>query len=293
MQSLTDADDRCLAKSWIPPELAAAAGIFRVDTFQGAELVGKKPGSGNFAGLVFPYRSPLDDSVSLSRLRRDQPDLSWENGRLREKNKYLSPPGRQNKIYYPPGTSAAWLTDANVPVFLTEGEKKTLALRRYCDLKGKPRLVMGLAGVWSWRTKVGRKPGPGYGEWEDVTGPLPEFDRLAWLNRHVVLLFDANVRTNPEVNRARVELAKELTGRGALVRFVDVPEISGINGVDDFLAAFGPQALGKCLASAEIYRDPVREAAAANAFFKAAVAAARQRARQTGPLNPATASTAA
>lgn len=37
---LCDADIKMLAASWITPDLARSAGLFRVDTYQGGALIG-------------------------------------------------------------------------------------------------------------------------------------------------------------------------------------------------------------------------------------------------------------
>jgi hypothetical protein len=62
---------------------------------------------------------------------------------------------------------------------------------------------------------------------------------IDWKERIVYLVFDTNVKTNESVQAARRELGKELARRGALVRFVDLPEMAGVNGVDDLLALKG------------------------------------------------------
>jgi hypothetical protein len=62
---------------------------------------------------------------------------------------------------------------------------------------------------------------------------------IEWKRRIVHLIFDTNVKTNDSVQAARRGLEKELTRRGAVVRLVDLPEIDGVNGVDDLLALKG------------------------------------------------------
>ena len=64
-------------------------------------------------------------------MRRDHPDLEYDAaGNLKAKQKYLSPPGRSNMLYLPPGVSQSLLRDPALPVVITEGEFKTLALWR-------------------------------------------------------------------------------------------------------------------------------------------------------------------
>ncbi|HEV7376814.1 MAG TPA: DUF3854 domain-containing protein [Pyrinomonadaceae bacterium] len=243
-QSLTNSDLRLLSASFISPELAQSAGIFRVDSCDGGLLVGRN-GNADYAGLIFPYFLPGNASPREYRLRRDNPDLERKpDGTIKEKAKYLSPPGRGNLLYFVPMTDPDWLTDTNLPVCITEGEKKTLALwelawKGLSDSAPTPRfLPIGLSGVWNWRGTVG-KTANANGQRQAVKGVIPDLDLIEWEKRVVYLVFDTNVKTNEKVQAARRELSKELIRRGALVRFVDLPEMAGVNGVDDLLALRG------------------------------------------------------
>lgn len=118
---LTDADFRLLSASFICPELAQSAGIFRVDSPDGAMIVGKN-GNADYAGIVFPYFLPGNSSLREYRLRRDHPDLvQCPDGQIKQKAKYLSPPGRSNLLYFVPMTDANWLTNTSLPICITEG----------------------------------------------------------------------------------------------------------------------------------------------------------------------------
>lgn len=240
-EALTPHDLAMLKSSFITPELAEQAGLFRVDSLQGAELVGRN-GRGDYSGIAFPYFWPGAHSPREYRLRRDHPDLEQQADRsIKEKGKYLSPPGRSSQLYFMRGTEPNWLTDSNLPVVLTEGEKKTIALHHLAFHKqSSPRfLPIGLAGVWNWRGRVG-KATDAQGARQDVKGIIPDFDRITWSRRVVYIIFDANTATEESVRAARHALAKELTRRTADVRFVDLPAIVGVNGVDDLLGAEGP-----------------------------------------------------
>jgi hypothetical protein len=244
-QSLTDADFRLLSSSFISPALAQSAGIFRVDSLTGSEIVGRN-GHGDYSGLIFTYHLPGSSSPREYRLRRDNPDLEQgSDGRIKQKGKYLSPPGRGNLLYFVPMTASEWLKDTNLPVCITEGEKKTLALWELSwqglhDSAVLPRfLPIGLSGAWNWRGKIGKELNE-RGQRQDVKGVISDFDLIEWKGRVVHLVFDTNVRTNDSIQAAQRGLAKELTRRGALVRLVELPEIGGVNGVDDVLALKGP-----------------------------------------------------
>jgi hypothetical protein len=198
-------------------------------------------GGGNYAGLVFPNILPDATRPREYRLRRDHPNLERKpDGTTKEKDKYLSPPGRSNLFYFPPGTPAGHLSDLTVRTVFTEGEKKALALYRYFWERGERVLIIAVPGVWNWRGTVG-KAADETGARCDVKGPVPDFDLVAWGGRGVDIIFDANVATNDSVRAARRELKKELATRGAVVRLIDVPQVEDVNGVDDLLALKGPE----------------------------------------------------
>jgi hypothetical protein len=133
---------------------------------EGASIIGRRD-NGSYEGIIFPYVWPGENHIREYWLRRDRPDIErTSDGRTKEKNKYLGPPGRNNLVYLAPGTQAELITNAQVPIAITEGAKKTLALYRLAhhglDRGGlePPRfLPIGLAGVWSFLGKTGRLPG--------------------------------------------------------------------------------------------------------------------------------------
>jgi hypothetical protein len=218
---LTASDLAKLAASGVPRELAEQAQLRRVDSREGGAIVGRN-GSGDYSGIVFPYIRPGQDGVIAHRLRRDHPDMEYRGETLHEKNKYLSPPGAGNKVYFVPGTPFEWLADSTLPVVITEGEKKALSLWALAyhglgDAGDMPRfLPIGLPGVWNWYGTVGKTSGPD-GDRRDVKGVIPDFDRIEWRGRRVTIVFDVNVSTNESVAAARAKLAEELTSRGAKV----------------------------------------------------------------------------
>src|SRR5215208_31294 len=243
-QPLTEEDLKLLSASFISPDVARSAGIFRVDSPDGAEMVGRN-GNADYAGLAFPYYLPGNPHPREYRLRRDNPDLEQgSDGQIKQKRKYLSPPGRGNLLYCVPMTDAEWLADTSLPICITEGEKKTLALwalawHGLSESAVTPRFMpLGMSGTWNWRGKVGKTISD-TGQRQDVKGVIPDFDLIEWKGRSVHIIFDANVNTNDSVKAARRALAAELTRRGAKVCLVDLPEIQGVNGVDDLLALKG------------------------------------------------------
>jgi hypothetical protein len=237
--TLTPHDLESLKASFITPEIAKAASLRRVGDQEGAETVGRRRNAGSdYAGILFPYFQPPDFQRPREyRLRRDNPDYeSNGNGVPKEKAKYLTPPGRSNMLYTPPDVKETDLKSSALPIVITEGEKKTLALFRLSQLVGTAErfLPIGMIGVWGFRGKVGKTTRTD-GSRADVKGIIPDFDQFVWRGRSVSILFDANVQTNESVKAARMSLAKDLTGRGAVVQFIDLPPDCGVNGVDDFL----------------------------------------------------------
>ncbi len=238
---LNEADYTALAGSWITREFADAAMLRRVDESQGREVVGQK-GSRDCAGILIPYYWPGDPVPFNYRLRRDHPDYTLDkDGKPKQEGKYLGPPKGANRLYIPPGVTLEHLRDVSIPIALVEGEKKAMALWRLAWCRGdKPLFIpIAIAGVWSWRGTVGKTNGPN-GERVDVKGPIPDLNRIAWKDRKVFIVFDANIHTNDQVQWARKGIARELASRHAAVDFVTLPADCGVNGVDDLLAAWGP-----------------------------------------------------
>lgn len=253
---LSEQDLSALAGSFITPDLIEQAEIFRVNSADGATLVGRT-GHSDYAGIVFPYYWPGETGPREYRLRRDRPKIEQKHdGTLKEKNKYLSPLGRGNMFYIPPGTPPEYLSDPNITIVFTEGEKKALALYRYFRERGERVLVIAVPGVWNRRGIIGKTTDE-KGARRNVKGVIPDFDRIVWSGRKSIIIYDANVAVNENVAAARRELAKEMTRRGAGVLLVDLPQIKGVNGVDDLLAINGPEFLSSLINEAREVTQPV------------------------------------
>ena len=67
---------------------------------------------------------------------------------------------------------------------------------------------------------------------------ISDLDRIVWKNRRIIIIFDSDVRRNPDVERAQKSLASELERRGADVLLVNLPDLPNLEktGADDFLA---------------------------------------------------------
>jgi len=246
---LGESDYAALSARWIDPETARRGLLRRANSLEGAEIVGRN-GSGRYEGLLIPYIQPGADRVREFRLRRDHPE--YENGKPRQK--YMSPPGRGNMLYFAPGTDPALLSTTNVPVVLTEGEFKALALARLAahaqDGKSHARfLPVGLPGVWNWRGTTG-KTTDAAGARVDEKGPIPDLGLIEWKNRAVLIVFDRDSESNDSVRAARYMLSQELTKRGARVRWFAWPDSAKqAKGIDDLLAVLGPDEVLRLLAA--------------------------------------------
>ena len=247
---LTAADYSALDARWIDRDLADGAHLRRVDSMTGCEIVGRR--GGNYAGILIPYFLPGSDQVREYRLRRDQPDLEYDaSGNLKPRQKYLSPPGRSNMLYVVPGVGPALLNAPALPIIVTEGEFKTLALWRLANhgSPDRPRfLPLGVSGVYNWRGTIGKTVGPD-GSRLDVKGAIRDLDWIIWDGRHVIIAYDADAVTKELVRIARSELAAHLRGRGALVGFLEWDGAKG-KGIDDHLATVGPEVVLDIIAHA-------------------------------------------
>jgi predicted P-loop ATPase len=235
-------DYDALRARWIPCELADEAMLRRVSDAEGAELLGQKNGLSHYGGVLIPYIHPGADYPCTYRVRRDTPEI--EHGK--PKRKYMGPPG-ESRLYFVPGTDPALLADSSLPVVIVEGEFKALALWRLARHQSEvPRfLPVAIGGVWNWRGTIGKTT--------DSTGARVNDDLalITWPGRPVIILFDRDLETKSSVKAARFGLTRELRKRGAVVQwFVWPAEAPEAKGIDDLLAAIGPEKVLRCLEGA-------------------------------------------
>lgn len=134
--------------------------------------------------------------------------------------RYSQPRDSGVHLYFPPLVN--WKTiaeDTNKPIAITEGEKKAA---KGCKA-GLP--TIGLGGVWSFRAK------------KELKRLIDDFNHITWTKRKVLLIFDSDLKGNPQVAKALNTLAKELTTKGALLTLAYLPESTTgeKQGLDDFL----------------------------------------------------------
>lgn len=243
--NLTEQDYKTHAACFIDKTLVAESRLFRVDDLTGSELVGRgRNANVSYEGIAYPYFMPPNyDAAREYRLRRDTPDYDRDsNGEIKETGKYLSPPGRSNMLFIPPGLTEFDFANLRLPCVVVEGEKKALALCRLARFAGSafPFMPVGLSGVWNWRGKAGKTTASD-GKRVSVKTAIQDLDLIKWSGRDAIILFDTNVNTNDSVWKARQALAFELTRRGASVLFAELPEGCSVNGIDDYLGAIEQQ----------------------------------------------------
>jgi hypothetical protein len=242
-QELSEKDVMVFAGIRVPFQMLVEAGIRRVTDAEARVVLGPNR-SGDMAGIVFPYIHPETHRRVTARLRRDNPEVDSQG---KPQRKYLSPFGDRRHLYFSPGV-ASLLRDVTVPIVAVEAEKSVLSIMALSSRADQPLLAIGLGGCWGWRGKIGSTTSP-TGERIDEKGPLPDLFLVTWEGREVFVCFDANTRTNPKVRQARSALARDLHGRGARVRLVELPELPNVNGPDDYIGLHGDEAFLSLLES--------------------------------------------
>lgn len=168
--------------------------------------------SGYGSGIAIPIRDGKGEIVQV-QLRFDNPPTFEKDGK-RKKQRYLSPPGLEARLDFPPRA-----LEREEPVMITEGAKKADALRSL------GLYAISVPGIWGWKGSRARK----------------DLDQIDWADRPVMIVFDREEkpRTRVEVEKARKALVWTLSRLGAEdIQVIDLPEIPGHGdktGIDDFL----------------------------------------------------------
>jgi putative DNA primase/helicase len=228
-----------LRKSGLTDETIAKADVYsEVDYRKISTLLNwRRPQKTLAPALVFPFYDE-NGRNGFYRIKPDRP-------RVRDKKpfKYESPFGGGNKPYYPPDVIEV-LHDPGQYLLITEGEKKSLAASQ----AGFP--CIGITGVHNWKPK-------------HKETLIPELERLPWKGRYVYIAFDSDIAEKPDVQEAESRLAAILKSRGANVKVIRFPSgVAGPDGksakmgIDDYLVAFGPDALRRLISEAQEPDEP-------------------------------------
>jgi putative DNA primase/helicase len=128
------------------------------------------------------------------------------------KMKYAQPPKTGARLYMP-------FPIGDGPVFVVEGEKKTLAARQ------EGLNAAGIGGVWNWLSNG---------------AAIDDLSLLQWDGREVTIIPDSDVFKRVDLMRAIYALGRELRGLGANVYVAQLPQPGAAKiGLDDFLVAGG------------------------------------------------------
>jgi hypothetical protein len=203
-------------ESGISADVAAARGYRTIR--HRSEVPEEFPNWQRRRGLLVPTHSP-DGKTRGHQLRPDKP-IRRKNG---DAPKYETPHGSRITLDVNP-LMLEEVRGGDGDLWATEGCKKvdTLASR------GEP--AVGFIGVWNMA--VPKTKG---------TVPLPCWKHVRLRGRRVIIVFDADARTNSNVQGALGRAAAMLEGLGAVVLVVYLPAVDGDEkaGVDDYLAAGG------------------------------------------------------
>lgn len=170
--------------------------------------------------LVFPYCDLEGRYNGFARTRPHKPRKDSKGKVV----KYEQPKGTPPRAYFP-AASLPIIKQPLSPIFITEGEKKALALAQ------NGIGAIGLGGVYCWKEK---------GEQELI----PDLAAIDWREREVFIVFDRDekAKTRANVRVTMKKLASVLRQAGAReVYSVEIPEGQG-KGIDDFLVASGEEA---------------------------------------------------
>jgi hypothetical protein len=177
--------------------------------------------------LKIPYHDAAGKPTGFFRVRYLGPEEGLD-ALARKPQRYAQREGTKPELYLPLGVPWKKLSGSEaVTVWITEGEKKAASACK------SGVATVGLGGVWSWKSTREGIPF------------LPALEAIGWKGRQARIAFDSDVATNSQVLRALLALARELTGRGAQVKIVEIgdgPE-GKKRGIDDLIAEEGRGAL--------------------------------------------------
>lgn len=173
------------------------------------------------AGFRIPYFSFDGKQSKFWRLRYledTRKGFDVLNGR--KPLRYVQPSGGCNEIYLSPYVDWRKMAEnVSIPLVITEGELKASSATK----QGIP--TIGLGGVWSFKSN------------RQQVSLLPMLREITWKERRVIICYDSDAVTNPDVVMAENHLARVLTEEGADVFIARIPfgEGGAKVGIDDYL----------------------------------------------------------
>ncbi len=199
------------------PDVAAARGWWTAS--RRSEVPEAFPKWQRRVGLVGPWYSPDGETVSYQLKAKKRRTL--QSGKLAAK--YESAHGAPQIIDVHPFMREA-IKDVRRPLWITEG------LKTGDSLTSRGRCTVVIPGVWNFAIA----------ETESKV-LLPCWDHVPLEGRTVYAGYDADSRTNADVQEALSRLVARLGERGARVLVAYPPPVNGDHkaGIDDYLAAGG------------------------------------------------------
>lgn len=197
-----------LARAAISPELAEARGIRTAFAVSELPLWAQdRPWADTvLPAVIFPWLSR--DGRRVEQVRPDIP-LIWDGGEI---HKYMWPTGESSIL-----NEVVPVGDETSTVLIVEGTKQCLAAGSWAPAGVA---VYGIGGCRNWSSEG-----------------LPIEDLAVCAGRDVVILLDADVRTNLDVYRAAKDLGEVVAHEGGRVKYGSLPGVGGSNGLDDVLGA--------------------------------------------------------
>ena len=174
-----------LGQRAVPVEVAIRAGLRSVDSLEAAELLRRSECPSG--GLAIPYEGE-DGARRYWRVRLDYEGPKW-----------LAPAGEEVPVWVPPGFRHA----AGERLVVVEGPVKALALHA----AGFP--CIGLSGTGTTLT--------------DDRALNSSWSRLSLAGAEVILMFDNDRKSNPNVMRDEARLGVALKAAGARVLLARLP----------------------------------------------------------------------
>jgi len=180
-------------------------------------------GFNNVDGFKIPYFTIEGKQTNFYRVRYLSLPTGFA-GAVAKPQRYTQEPNTVNEVYLPPFLD--WDKIANNTsdtIIITEGELKAACACKF------GHICMALGGVTVWQSSKREIP---------LLEPLTQIN---WNTRGVVIMFDSDAASNPNVAAAQVALAKMLMKLGAIVKIATLPPTveGGKQGLDDFLVDGG------------------------------------------------------
>jgi hypothetical protein len=174
-------------ESNIDPIVALERGYYLEKTKAGLDRLGFKRSQQRAPAIVIPRFSPSGEPIP-PQIKPDNPWIKDRDGND-VRRKYESVSGEGIRLSVHPRCVEA-MRDVRYPLWVTEGDKTGDAL------VSNKAVVVVVQGVSCWNVPR---------DWEDIK----------LYGRKVIIAFDADVMTNPKVQRELKKLAAFLRGRGA------------------------------------------------------------------------------